>query len=81
MNALKSFLEHARAALFYSVSLDRQACIGCQICYAVCPVGCFRPSETDDGIVLCRPELCIACGACQLQCPSRAAQLLPKNLT
>jgi NAD-dependent dihydropyrimidine dehydrogenase PreA subunit len=79
MNVLKSFWEHAQATLFHSVSFDLQVCSGCHTCYDVCPVGCFRPSEDGSAIELRHPELCIACGACQLQCPSRAAQLLPRE--
>ena len=79
MNILKSFWEHVQATLFYSVSLDLQLCSGCQTCYKVCPVGCFCPSTDESKIELYHPELCIACGACQLQCSSGAAQLLPKG--
>lgn len=76
MNILKNFVEFVRVTLSCSVSLDPQICSGCQTCYEVCPVGCFCPSKDGSGIELCRSELCIACGACQLQCPSHAAQLV-----
>lgn len=79
MDILKNFGEHIQATLFYSVYLDAQICSGCQICYEVCPVGCFRLAENSSEIELHYPKLCIACGACQLQCPSRAAQLLPQK--
>jgi NAD-dependent dihydropyrimidine dehydrogenase PreA subunit len=78
MKALRSFWEHARATLFYSVSLDLDICVGRQTCYEVCPVGCFRQNSNSQ-IELRHPELCVVCGACQLQCPSQAAQLLPKE--
>ena len=78
MHLLKSFWEHAQATLFYSVSLDLDMCSGCQTCYEVCPVGCFR-ADTNSKIELRYPKSCVVCGACQLQCPTRATQLLPKE--
>jgi NAD-dependent dihydropyrimidine dehydrogenase PreA subunit len=79
MKALRSFWEHARATLFYTVALDQEICSGCETCYEVCPVGCFSQSEDGAKIELSHLELCVACGACQLQCPMRAARLLPKR--
>lgn len=79
MNVLKSFWQYTQATLFHSVNLDLQVCSDCQTCYDVCPVGCFRPSEDGGEIELSHPELCIVCGACQLQCPSGAARLQPKG--
>ncbi|OQY25161.1 MAG: hypothetical protein B6I34_02700 [Anaerolineaceae bacterium 4572_32.1] len=78
VEALKSFLKHAQITLSCSVRLNSQICKGCQTCYDVCPVGCFYPSRDGAKIHLRHPELCIACGACQLQCPHRAVQLLPQ---
>jgi len=80
MDVLKSFSEYVQITLFCSVVLDRQACNSCEICYEVCPVGCFRLAEDGWKIELRYPDLCIACGACQLQCPSQAARLLPKTI-
>ena len=79
MNGLENFWGHVQVTLFYSVGLDLQVCGGCETCYEVCPVGCFRATEDGSGIELRYPELCIACGACQLQCPSQAARLLHRE--
>jgi ferredoxin len=40
------------------------------MCSVVCPHGVFAP----DGVVaqLVRPEACMECGACQLNCPTDA---------
>lgn len=45
-------------------------CVGCGMCYTVCPHGVFAP----DGRVaqLVNLEACIECGACQLNCPADA---------
>jgi ferredoxin len=50
--------------------LRRARCRGSHDCARVCPRGCFvsRPG----GVMLRRPERCIRCGACIVQCPTDA---------
>jgi NAD-dependent dihydropyrimidine dehydrogenase PreA subunit len=49
---------------------DPATCIGCKMCAEVCPHSVFvvngRLAE------LTRPEACMECGACQLNCPTNA---------
>ncbi len=49
---------------------DRDLCINCGMCLAVCPHGVFEP----DGKVvkLAHPSACMECGACQVNCPPMA---------
>jgi len=40
------------------------------MCSAVCPHGVFAKGEKE--AVLTKPEACMECGACQLNCPTSA---------
>ncbi|MGQ9683322.1 MAG: 4Fe-4S dicluster domain-containing protein [Anaerolineae bacterium] len=55
---------------------DPARCTGCGLCADVCPHGVFSaPEPAADGrrrAHLLRPEACMECGACQLNCPSNA---------
>ena len=53
-----------------TLQYDPGLCIGCQMCWAVCPHAVFA---SDSGIAqLVRPEECMECGACQLNCSTGA---------
>ena len=49
--------------------VDREKCIGCESCVAVCPVGAI---SMVDGKALIDAESCISCGACVGECPVEA---------
>ena len=49
--------------------VDREKCIGCESCVAVCPVGAISMA---DGKALIDAESCISCGACVGECPVEA---------
>lgn len=57
------------------IRFDPQKCKGTWQCYEVCPVGCWTPDRARRVVVFHDPELCIACGACVLQCPEDAIEL------
>jgi NAD-dependent dihydropyrimidine dehydrogenase PreA subunit len=46
-----------------------EGCIGCRICWEVCPVECFSATERHT-YALVRPDLCEGCMACVIQCPT-----------
>ncbi len=46
--------------------VDRENCIGCGACAAVCPVGAIN---MDSGTAQIDAEQCISCGACVNECP------------
>jgi NAD-dependent dihydropyrimidine dehydrogenase PreA subunit len=61
----------------WAVTLDRERCEGIYSCWEVCPRACFdKPTADSSGgerkVALCRPQDCIACGACVVQCPEDA---------
>jgi NAD-dependent dihydropyrimidine dehydrogenase PreA subunit len=64
-----------------------ELCIGCEMCVIVCPQAVFamderpvlslRPEPQAEGLPkgvaqLVRPDACMECGACQLNCPAGA---------
>jgi NAD-dependent dihydropyrimidine dehydrogenase PreA subunit len=46
-----------------------ELCIGCAMCWEVCPHGVFAGSKTAQ---LVKQEACMECGACALNCPTKA---------
>ncbi len=60
-----------------TVEFRPEQCQHCEhpACVAVCPTGASYKSE--DGLVLVRPERCIACGACIAACPYDARFMNP----
>jgi ferredoxin len=69
-----------------SLKIDPVACTGCGLCIEVCPHDVLGLAATDAAAPgtagtggagrqraqALRPELCMACGACKLNCPARA---------
>lgn len=49
-------------------------CTGCKLCEQVCPVGCFDLARDSrrKRYVMARPDDCVECGACLVQCPTNA---------
>lgn len=50
--------------------VDKEKCIGCGTCIAICPVGAI--SFGDDGKAVINKEICVHCGACKNSCPVEA---------
>ena len=53
-----------------TLQFNRELCNNCLMCSTVCPHAVF---ERNNGkVTLPRPENCMECGACQLNCPTGA---------
>ncbi len=52
-----------------------ERCTGAMECYEVCPVDCWKPDESAGTVEFQKAVVCIACGACVLQCPEEAIEL------
>ena len=63
-----------RASVLNTLQYDANKCIGCEMCVIVCPHGVFSMNGSRNGQVarLSRPDACMECGACQLNCPTEA---------
>lgn len=53
--------------------VNKEKCIGCGTCVAICPVGAI--SFDDDGKAKIDKAKCIHCGACEASCPVSAIKL------
>jgi Pyruvate/2-oxoacid:ferredoxin oxidoreductase delta subunit len=56
-----------------TLQYDLTKCIGCEICWSVCPHGVFENYQGKARIV--HYESCMECGACQMNCPTAAIQV------
>ncbi|MGE4589131.1 MAG: FAD-binding protein [Acidaminococcaceae bacterium] len=52
-----------------AITVDRDKCVGCEACVAVCPVGAISMVEGKADI---NQDTCISCGACLSECPVEA---------
>ncbi len=75
LSSLKENLKIARELRHLEIHFDPEKCRGIWQCYEVCPIGCWTPKYEERVAVFHNPELCIACGACVLQCPEDAIEL------
>ncbi len=58
-----------------TIELDEAKCNGCRMCMNVCPHPVFEVSERI--VRLRRPDECIECGACVLNCAEGALRVRP----
>jgi NAD-dependent dihydropyrimidine dehydrogenase PreA subunit len=56
----------------FRVVLDNERCTGAYNCWAVCPEAVFEKQPAIHKVAIVRPESCIRCGACLVQCPQDA---------
>lgn len=60
----------------YRACLNREDCIGCEVCLDRCQMGALTMNE--DGVAQLNPDRCIGCGLCVTTCPSDALRLEAK---
>jgi NAD-dependent dihydropyrimidine dehydrogenase PreA subunit len=51
------------------ISLDEAQCRGVGFCEQVCPRDCYEMALSRHKVTLLRPDRCVQCGACVVQCP------------
>ena len=49
--------------------IDYKKCTACGTCVEVCPVDVFTKK---DKVEVSKPDECIGCRACEMQCPAKA---------
>jgi NAD-dependent dihydropyrimidine dehydrogenase PreA subunit len=54
---------------FLEVRIDEDKCRGIGFCEQVCPRGCYEVNKTLHRAMISRPDRCVRCGACIVQCP------------
>jgi NAD-dependent dihydropyrimidine dehydrogenase PreA subunit len=75
MELMAEHLELARTLRKLKINFDPDKCSGIWECIQVCPVDCWEKVEGTRQAVFARPENCIACKACVLQCPEGVIKL------
>jgi len=55
------------------IRIDLEKCNGCGTCVDTCPVGVFELQSEKSKAV--KPEECLACRACEAQCPNTAIEI------
>jgi NAD-dependent dihydropyrimidine dehydrogenase PreA subunit len=56
-----------------TLQYNPEGCIGCEMCVYVCPHAVFRMNGRVAKVV--RPDACMECGACQVNCPVGSIQV------
>lgn len=56
-----------------TLGLDKEACIGCGMCLAVCPREVFVMEQ--NRAVINELDACMECGACMSNCPAAAIRV------
>jgi len=57
--------------------IDYKKCTGCFTCVDVCPMQVFEKGEKDGKktAIVAKPDECIGCKACEVQCPVEAIKV------
>jgi NAD-dependent dihydropyrimidine dehydrogenase PreA subunit len=57
---------------FLKIILDEEKCKGAGFCEQVCPRNCYEVNRNQHTAAMPRPDRCVQCGACIVQCPFNA---------
>ncbi len=68
-----------REELNFRVEVDEKKCRGDGICGIVCPLDCFTLDKQKRLAILERPDKCVFCGACVVQCQFDALSYMDKK--
>ena len=74
-NLLAAEWQNITQLRYLKIEFDPTRCTGTWQCYEVCPVGRWVPNYEKRVAILQDSIPCIACGACELQCPKGAIRL------
>lgn len=55
--------------------IDEKKCTGCGTCVEICPMNVFEMDKEKKKAVVKRPNDCIGCRACEVQCPEGAIKV------
>jgi 4Fe-4S ferredoxin len=80
----KLVVERIHHAKNYSLTLDRELCVGCEICSLICPREAIEATKQlrEEGQKAQRPKIdvdetkCHYCGICATMCPNGAVQVV-----
>lgn len=56
---------------------DINRCVGCGLCYEICPQDVFRMNAELKKSVIAYPEDCINCQQCFVNCPGKSLAIAP----
>lgn len=68
--------ENIKYLRYLRIEYKQGLCNGCWQCYEVCPTGRWTPDYEARIAIFSDSDKCVACGACVLQCPKDAIQLI-----
>ncbi|MCK4952746.1 ferredoxin family protein [Candidatus Bathyarchaeota archaeon] len=57
------------------IKIDYKLCTGCKACYDECPLDVFGWNEEEDKPIILYPSECWYCGACEIDCPTKAVDV------
>ena len=57
------------------ITIDRDTCVGCKICYQACFIDVLRWDEENKRPVAAYPEDCVSCIYCVAHCPTKAISI------
>jgi NAD-dependent dihydropyrimidine dehydrogenase PreA subunit len=63
----------------FQIEVDNEKCQGDGICETVCPIDCFSVDKQRQLAIFDKPDKCVCCGACVVQCQFDALSYVDKK--